>query len=95
MDVDALSKTGILLAQDLEELSKSYNVRSDAHDILGYEAATVRAEALDLINDTGVPKNIKESTLLSAWGNTLAGQIPEMAIRVSEFHRQYRDAQNT
>ena len=95
MDRVTLSKIGIDLANEIKSLSESYNVRSDAYDILGYEAATVEEEALDLINGSGVNDNIKNSTLLSAWGKTLSGQIPELANRVEAFHKQYHHAKNT
>ncbi|WP_415894366.1 hypothetical protein ACMXYN_08400 [Neptuniibacter sp. PT8_73] len=95
MDRVTLSKIGIELSLELKEIAKNYNVRSDAYDILGYEAATIEEEALDLINETGVQEHIKNSTLLSAWGNTLASQIPEVASRVKEFHEQYHSAKNT
>jgi len=95
MDRVALSEVGIDLAKELTVLSENYNVRSDARDILGYEAATVEEEALDLLNRSGVQEHLKESTLLSAWGKTLASQIPEVATRVEYFHEQYRCAKNT
>jgi hypothetical protein len=95
MDRLALSKIGLSLANELKSLSLTYNVRSDACDILGYEAATVEEEALDLVNSTGVKENIKDSTLLSNWGSTLASQIPEIAKRVKDFHEQYQNAKNT
>lgn len=95
MDRFTLSKIGLSLANELKSLSETYNVRSDACDILGYEAATVEEEALDLVNGTGVQESIKDSTLLSKWGSTLASQIPEITKRVKEFHEQYQHAKNT
>ena len=95
MDRVTLSKIGLALANELKSLSETYNVRSDACDILGYEAATVEEEALDLVNGTRVQENIKDSTLLSKWGSVLAGKIPEVAKRVKEFHEQYHHAKHT
>jgi hypothetical protein len=95
MDRVTLSKIGLALADELKSLSEAYNVRSDASDILGYEAATVEEEALDLVNGIGVQENIKDSTLLSNWGSTLASQIPEITKRVKDFHEQYHHAKIT
>ena len=95
MDRKTLSTLGLELTKELNNLSEQYHVKSDARDILGYEAITIEEEAKDLIENCGVREDLRESTLLSKWGEALAAQIPEITARVKEFHENYFKYKNT
>jgi len=79
----------------LEQLSRQYHVKSDACDILGYEAITIKQEARDLIENSGVREELRDSTLLSKWGESIANQLPDITDRVGEFHENYHEHKNT
>ena len=95
MDRKTLSALGLELAKELNLLSQQYHVKSDARDILGYEAVTIEEEAKDLIENCGVREDLRESTLLSKWGEALASELPEITVRVKEFHENYLKYKNT
>ena len=95
MDRKALSEIGQELARELKQLSEQYHVKSDARDILGYEAATIEEEVRDLVENCGVREDLKGSTLLSQWGESISSQLPDITIRVREFHDNYRKYKNT
>ncbi|MDJ0779155.1 MAG: hypothetical protein QNJ85_14900 [Gammaproteobacteria bacterium] len=96
MNNQTLSEIGLELASELNQLSEQFHVKSDARDILGYEAATVEEEARDLIENCGVSEHLRKSTLLSKWGDSILHQLPDSEIiaRVREFHANYRKQKN-
>ena len=77
------------LSRESEALSENFHVKSDQHDILGYEAAVLAARSQHLDTGGGVQENLRESILLGARGGALAGEMPEFAARVASFHSEF------
>ncbi|WP_444930277.1 hypothetical protein ACJJIF_21435 [Microbulbifer sp. SSSA002] len=68
----ALAETGNALALELDELSGKYHVKSDYHEILAWEADILRAKSQDLVENCGVSENLRVSTLISKWDESLS-----------------------
>jgi hypothetical protein len=77
------------LARESEALSRSFHVKSDQHDILGYEAAVLAARSQYLETGETIQGNLRESVLLGAWGRALASEMPQFAERVAHFHSEF------
>ncbi|ACA88156.1 hypothetical protein [Shewanella woodyi] len=84
-----LSESGNKLAEEIDRLACDYHIKSDQHEILKWEASILWAKSKDLIEDCGLLETLKDSTLLSKWGSYLVKEIPEVAIKVEEFHQHY------
>ena len=89
MQREELSELGVLLAAELDQLATKYHVKSDEHEILVWEADIIREKSKDVLLRFGLSENLKESTLLSSWGMTLANKIPKITEKVKFFHSQY------
>lgn len=63
-------KEGRSLIRLLEKKSEEFHVKSDQHDILGYEAEILAARLDFIEKNKEIPENLKESTLLSRWGDS-------------------------
>ncbi|MGI9517451.1 MAG: hypothetical protein ACR2NP_10415 [Pirellulaceae bacterium] len=87
--VQELIYQGNTLICELEDQVEQYHVKSDAHDILKWEIAVVRARVMDLEEQSGLPGDLLDSVLLCDWGYTLAKTIPDLARRVGQFHARY------
>ncbi|MDQ8209756.1 hypothetical protein QEH52_19715 [Coraliomargarita sp. SDUM461003] len=61
-------KEGRKLVCLLEKKSEEFHVKSDQHDILGYEAAILNARIDFVEKKKAMPENLRESTLLGSWG---------------------------
>ncbi|HEU5072700.1 MAG TPA: hypothetical protein VFU02_00970 [Polyangiaceae bacterium] len=88
MDVAQLVAFGERLASDLAAAAKRYHVKSDQHDILEYESASVRAYVAWLVCGVLVPTQLRESVLLGEWGRGCPWEERELLLRVSEFYRE-------
>lgn len=88
---NALADEGLKLAAELNEIQNRYHDKSDASDILYYEALTLRAKARDLLENCGVPGDQMQSTMLSTWGSSLLVTLPDIANRVRRFHAEYKE----
>ena len=97
MDKTEISRIGFDLAKELSQQAEAFHVKAAARDILLYESATVEQEAKDLIENTGVKEHLKESVLLSKWGQSIHHQLPEKEIinKVKDFHIRYQQIKNT
>jgi hypothetical protein len=84
-----LAEHGMLLADELNEIQNRYHEKSDASDILYYEALTLRAKASDLLEGSGIREDLVQSSMLSTWGSSLAVTLPDIASRVRRFHTEY------
>lgn len=84
-----LAEQGMTLADELNEIQNRYHEKSDASDLLYYEALTLRAKARDLLEDCGVPEDRVQSSMLSTWGAPLVVTLPDIASRVRRFHAEY------
>jgi len=84
-----IASIGASLAAELDQLSAQYHVKSDEHDILSWEADIIRAKSKDILENCGLSDNLRESTLLSAWGESLANKIPNVANKARDFHASY------
>ncbi|HEY6527055.1 MAG TPA: hypothetical protein VIZ65_00050 [Cellvibrionaceae bacterium] len=87
-----IAAISVLLGDEIVQLAAQYHVKSDEHDILPWEADIIRAKSKDLVENCGRIENIKESTLLSAWGSSLAAKIPNVVDRAKYFHASYSNA---
>ncbi len=77
------------LAAELEECAATFHFKSDAHDILEYEAACVEARVNFLVSGVAVPENCRDSSLLGEWGSGLRADIPVLASKVRAFHEEF------
>lgn len=84
-----LAEQGMELADELNGIQNRYHEKSDANDILYYEALTLRAKARDLLENCGVTDDRAQSAMLSAWGSPLVIALPDIANRVRRFHAEY------
>ncbi|MNZ91793.1 hypothetical protein D3C78_1107880 [compost metagenome] len=89
MNAREIANIGASLVVELDRLSAQYHVKSDEHDILSWEADIIRAKSKDILENCGLNDNLKESTLLSAWGESLAKKIPNIANKARDFHAGY------
>lgn len=80
---------GLKLALELEQLSKQYHVKSDKHEILGYEAHAIRGMAEEISRGDKPSFELLESTLLSDWGSQLSNELPDAFTRVKAFRQEY------
>lgn len=87
---DDFAKRGRELAEELEQLSKNYHVKSDDHEILGYEAACVNARVALVTLGLAIPANLQESPLLGPWGRHLRPTMPAVANKVALFYEEFR-----
>lgn len=89
MNAREIANIGASLAVELDQLSAQYHVKSDEHDILSWEADIIRAKSKDILESCGLNDSLKESTLLSAWGENLAKKIPRITNKAKDFHAAY------
>lgn len=92
MTSQEIADIGASLATELDQLAAQYHVKSDEYDILSWEADIIRAKSKDALENCGLIENLRESTLLSAWGANLAKRIPNIASRTRDFHASYNSA---
>lgn len=91
MDLAELVGFGERLASDLAAAAARHHVKSDKHEILGYESATVRAYVALLVLGMPVPAHLRESVLLGEWGRGYSWEEPELLQRASEFYRELQE----
>ena len=89
MNAREIANIGASLAAELDQLSEQYHVKSDEHNILSWEADIIRAKTKDILEGCGLSDNLRESTLLSAWGESLVKEIPDIAKKARNFHVNY------
>lgn len=85
------ASSGASLAAELDQLPAQYHVKSDEHDILSWEADIIRAKTKDILENCGLNGNFRESTLLSAWGESLVKEIPGIANKARDFHTNHNN----
>ena len=72
---------GMALARELREVAASFHPRSDARDILEYEAQTIL-----LASEAAEAQQQLQSTLLDRWGRSVHNQIDAGLLeRVATF----------
>jgi hypothetical protein len=84
-----LAQQGIELANQLNELQNRYHEKSDANDVLYYEALNLRAKVRDLLEGCGLTEDRTQSAMLSVWGSALVVALPDIADRVRQFNAEY------
>jgi len=89
-----LKTTGYALIYDLNREAKNYDPRSDDHDILGYEAISIRAHLDELEERKEIEEKWKKSTLLSDWGKSTRNKLPELTKRIEDFYTMYSESKN-
>ena len=89
MNSREMASFGASLAAELDQLSAQYHIKSDEHNVLSWEADIIRAKTKDALENCGLSDYLRESTLLSAWGESLAKKIPDIANKVRDFHAIY------
>lgn len=94
-DWEIFAEKSLALAERLEVLSRKYHIKSDDHDILGYEAASIREKLVAKTENRIVRSPLMLSTLLSEWGRSTALQYPEIAEEVRSFHRDIESIEKT
>ena len=75
---EALVGRVIELAAEVRRCAETHHVRSDARDILAYEAADLDAVAEALRND--LAEGWPQSTLLGPWGRSVHGQVGDALV---------------
>ncbi|WP_143704021.1 MULTISPECIES: DUF3105 domain-containing protein [Luteimonas] len=84
--------TGEALVRSLESGAAAYHVKSDAHEILLWEAAVVAARVVQLRTGATPSPALATSVIASAWSHDLALREPALLARVAHFHRAFDDA---
>ena len=85
MDRESLVRLGEQLHSDLSQQAKQYHVKSDAHEVLSWEAVGIATLIQALRDQSPLSEAQTESDLLSDWGKQLHFAHPELADRVSQF----------
>ena len=84
--IEELKVVGIKLASDIQKEASRYHVKSDDHDIYDWEAA-ILLEHMKAKEEGREPiPNLRDSALLSEWGQRMQTQNPELSRRVREFY---------
>lgn len=91
MELSELVSFGERLSRDLHVAAMRYHVKSDQHDILGYEAGTVDLYLAWLLRGEPVPEDFRESTLLGEWGRRYSWDDVELLHRTAEFYRHVEE----
>ncbi|WP_289063962.1 hypothetical protein [uncultured Zobellia sp.] len=90
-----LAEIGKELADELESLSEKFHVKSDHHEILLWEVHIIKVRVKDLIENSGIQnKLLKESVLVSQWGDSLSLIPNEIITKVKDFHSNYNELKN-
>ena len=91
MNKKTLVNIGERLVLDLEYHAAQYHVKSDSHEILSWGVVGVKGMVKQLLSDLPLTYSLSDSTLLSEWGDSLAGEHPDLANRVQEFRKIIRN----
>lgn len=86
-----LADTARALAKSLAKEAARYHVKSDQHEILGYESATVAAYAKELLGGEPVSAHLRESTLLGQWGRGYRWDNEELVTQTALFYQKLRN----
>ena len=85
--IEELKEVGTKLASDVQKEASRYHVKSDDHDIYDWEAA-ILLEHLKAKDEGREPiLNLRDSALLSEWGQRMQAQNPDLSQRVREFYK--------
>lgn len=91
MTKEELSKLGYELASVLDELLPSYHVKSDDYTILAWESDILRAKSKVLVEGGSLMDTLKDSTLISKWGERVARKHENISNKVRLFHQSYNE----
>lgn len=83
------------LKEKLRQAEEKYHVKSDDHDIFGYELGNIERIAKNLHNRRLVNKYIDDSTLLSAWGQHTRKKEPALTEEISSLYSKLKNAQES
>lgn len=82
----ALQAQGDALVRALETRATAYHVKSDAHDILLWEAAVIAARVAHVVSGSPPLATLAGSVIDSSWRHDLHTLEPDLVARVRAFH---------
>lgn len=94
-DWEIFAEKSFALAERLEVLSRKYHIKSDDHDILRYEAESIREKTLAKAENRTARSHLMISTILSEWGRSTALKESEIAEEARSFHRDIESYEKT
>ena len=90
--LEELTAVGRQLLKEIRRLAGKYHIKSDAHEILSYEAEIMDC-LLECLAEGQVVRNAgQESVILSSWGRSLSREEPQIVEAAERFYRSIEEA---
>jgi hypothetical protein len=89
-----LAAFGLELVNTLDQVSAGYHVKSDQHEIIGWESAVIRAKTKHLQHGAEIAENLKDSIWLGSWGKSYRWSEQELLEKVRLIHEMFEQLRN-